>query len=325
MFNRARLKLTAIYTVIIAIISLLFSVIIALTASNAISQPANSPRDLFSHGYTQDIEDLFQERAADAQGQLVAALIFTNIVIVAAGATGSYFLAKWTLKPIEEAMENQARFVSDASHELKTPLAAIIMENEVTLRDKKVSREELKEQIQSNLDEVGKLRYLAEYLLKLAQDRKLELGDVDLKEAADIAIDRAAKIALAKKIRVVNNANSFKVHANKDALTEMLAILLDNAIKYSPAETQVSVSNDREVIMVSDEGPGVAAKDLPHIFERFYRADKSRTSEGNGLGLALAKNLADKMGARIAATNNKQKGATFAVKFSAKSQSEATK
>ena len=130
MFGNARLKLTAIYTAIIAAISILFSVAIALTASNEISRPINQPKE-FVIGYSQNIEDLFQSRAAEAEGRVIAVLIVANIIIIAAGATSSYFLARWTLKPIEEAMENQARFVSDASHELKTPLAAIIMENEV--------------------------------------------------------------------------------------------------------------------------------------------------------------------------------------------------
>ncbi len=324
MFGNARLKLTAIYTAIIAAISILFSVAIALTASNEISRPINQPKE-FVIGYSQNIEDLFQSRAAEAEGRVIAVLIVANIIIIAAGATSSYFLARWTLKPIEEAMENQARFVSDASHELKTPLAAIIMENEVTLRDKKVSREELKDQIKSNLDEVDKLRSLTEYLLDLAQDQPAKISNTKLKPAAVEAIKKVDKVAKAKRIKLINKVGSHEVRASHDALVEILSILLDNAIKYSPDGSTVRVNNQAEVVMVSDEGPGISDQDMPHIFDRFYRADKARTSDGHGLGLALAKKLADRIGADIAVSNNQKQGATFAIKLSAKSQNAITK
>lgn len=101
--------------------------------------------------------------------------------------------------------------------------------------------------------------------------------------------------------------------ANADALENILAIIIDNAIKYSPNKSIVKIGIKDEKIYISDEGTGISEEDLPHIFERFYRAEKSRTTDGYGLGLSLAQQLASQMNLKIEAKNNKPTGTIFFV------------
>jgi signal transduction histidine kinase len=177
-------------------------------------------------------------------------------------------------------MNDQARFVSDASHELRTPLTAIAMENEVILRDKTVGKKELHTQVKSNLEEVKKLQKLSDTLLQISQSDKVD----DPKE-------------------------------HELVLEQIIKILVENAVKYDPKHCPPKIERSEKEIKVCDQGTGIAEKDLPHIFDRFYRAEKSRTSSGFGLGLSLAQHLAHKIGAEIVAENNRGGGATFTVRF----------
>ena len=170
--------------------------------------------------------------------------------------------------------DERNEFISVVSHELRTPLTVIQMENEVLLKDKKASRDELREQVESNLEEVQKLQKLTSTLLELGNG---------------------------------------KVQNREEIIERIVQIFIENAIKYDPEHREPKVVREKNRIDVIDKGPGVDAKDLPHIFERFYRADKSRSSDGYGLGLALAKELATEIGAKTEAKNNKGGGATFSL------------
>ena len=110
------------------------------------------------------------------------------------------------------------------------------------------------------------------------------------------------------------------ITTNSNALSEIFSIIINNAIKYSPEKSKVSIITKDDDVLIIDEGMGIVEADLPYIFDRFYRAEKSRTSGGYGLGLSLAKHLADKIGVKIAAYNNAGKGTTFVVTLSGKRQ-----
>ena len=132
------------------------------------------------------------------------------------------------------------------------------------------------------------------------------------------AIERIAKSAEAKSITINNQVRPFTMTTNEDALSEVIYIYLDNAVKYSPSGSTIEIfSDDKRQISVRDHGDGIDAEDLPNIFNRFYRGDKSRNSDGLGLGLSLASRLAEQIGAKVSACNNSSKdttGATFTVK-----------
>jgi signal transduction histidine kinase len=196
-------------------------------------------------------------------------------------------------------------------------------EIEVSLRDPKLTKEETRELLESNLEEVGKLRVLSDSLLRLAQGngKDLELKPVALDGVAEEAIARFAKAAKAKSIKVHNQVKASEVMGDHESLVEVMAILLDNAIKYSDKQTSITLSSETHgkygLLSVKDEGQGLKASDIPHIFERFYRADTSRSKqrvEGYGLGLSIAKQIAAAHKGEIEVESAPGKGSTFTVK-----------
>jgi len=228
--------------------------------------------------------------------------MLTNVAVLVIGGAASLYMARRTLGPIEQAMEAQARFTADASHELRTPLTAMQTEIEVALRDKNMSAQEGRELLASNLEEVNKLRSLSNGLLALANQDKENFvpKPVSTKTILNAATSRTAKAATQKQITIDNRADNLSVHGDHDGLTQLFAILLDNAIKYSPVGTNIEITStvkgSNAHISVADHGDGIKPEDLPHIFDRLYRADRSRSKEqidGYGLGLSIAKKIVE--------------------------------
>lgn len=242
---------------------------------------------------------------------LVIALIIIDSSVLVLGACASYFLARRTIQPIQKMAKQQANFISDASHELRTPLTAIAMENEVALRSQNLTKTELTDIIKSNLEETKKLQVLTNHLLKLSQDEPLQLAEINLTDSVNQVVTSLTPIANRKRIAIKNQISPALITTNMDALTEILTILIENAIKYSPEKSTITISYKDDKLSVRDQGIGISKEDLPHIFDRFYRAEKSRTSNGYGLGLPLARQLARQIHLKITAANNKTKGSTF--------------
>lgn len=308
-FRKTLIKLTAIYTSILFLICLGFS--IAVYLSSVRDFRADRPRPAITFELRPEVETFIRERDRLIQTEILTRLVIVNLLVLTGGAVLSYFLARWTLKPIYNNLERQLLFVSSASHELKTPLAAMQMENEVTLRNKTSTKTDLLDQVKSNLEEIDKLKGLIDRLLQLSSDESLELSDLELKPIVDEAMAPLKSVAKTKKIELINQLATTTWSTNATALTELLTILLDNAIKYSPDQSTVMVGVENGKLFVRDQGCGITKEDLPHIFDRFYRADAARTSEGYGLGLALAQNLAIKLNLQLTAQNNSDQGSTF--------------
>ena len=318
-FDKATLKLTAVYTAVIMVISIGFSVCLGTVTVGELKRPYDVPSLFKELRVDEDFTRVYQVRSKSVESKVWASLTLININMLIVGTALSYLLARWTLRPIERAMDDETRFVSDASHELRTPLATMRMENEVLLRDTEAKKSDYKEQLKSNLEEIDKLRQLTDTLLRLSGSSKLEMGIVDAGDAVASAVERISHAAEAKNIAVDNKVGHFTLNTNEDALSEIVYIFLDNAVKYAPADSTVEIySSDKKSISVRDHGPGIADKDLPNIFNRFYRADESRNSEGFGLGLSLASRMAEQLNGKVQAANNSGKnapGATFTVKL----------
>ncbi|MFZ2126376.1 MAG: ATP-binding protein [Candidatus Microsaccharimonas sp.] len=307
MFRSATLKLTAWYLAILMTISIVFSIVIFQLNFHEVGvRLENLQQGLISAESLQQISlsqvgesALIRIQAEQAALQMFLSLIYINAAILIAGGVGSYFLARRTLQPIERAHDAQSRFTSDASHELRTPLASMKTELEVALRDKSLSAEESRELLISNLEEVNKLIGLSEMLLKLSKldyDR-LERKQIDLVELFHSKLKAFPKVA--KRFTVTTRKRA-TVFGNEAAIAELITILIDNAIKYSPPKSRIMVRIYERRLMgvfeISNSGPAISADRLPHIFERFYRADDSRTEsdkKGYGLGLAIAKKIVD--------------------------------
>lgn len=251
------------------------------------------------------------------------------IMGLAALAAISWWISGWILQPVEDAWEQQHRFISDASHELKTPLSVIIANTEILLREEGLPAGS-RRWIESTADESSHMKGLVEELLELARadEDQLRAGgisrkdDVDLSEMVESASLEFDAVAFERGSAIEDSIEG-DVHVTGDEvwLSRLVRILLDNACKYAYAGTTVTVSLRRQgrscVLSVTNVGDVIAPEDLKHIFDRFYRTDQARSRDsragGFGLGLAIAKSVAISSGGDIHATSSEEAGTTLSV------------
>lgn len=319
MFKRARIKLTAWYLAIIMVISLSFSGVIYVGVNRELTRIEDFQRVRIQRiiGGNPPPFEIEAPQAdvnawAEARNRIILTLGFINVAILIISGAAGYFLAGRTLEPIAEMVDKQKEFVSDASHELRTPLTSLRTEMEVALRDKKMNLAGAKGIIKSNLEDVTRMQKLSNYLLELNRYEKgahLDFTEVDLSRIVEEAITSF-------KFRFDLNLRKSVVNGNGDSLIELVTILLDNAIKYSPKGGKINVKVQDGEIAVQDQGVGIPKEDLPHIFDRFYRSDKSRGTDGYGLGLSIAKSIVELHGGTIKVESKVGKGSTFRVTLS---------
>ena len=312
-------------------VSILFSMVIYKEADLELERIARRQRSweesFRGEFFRPSPPEWFVPISVDEIRQRVAmALVFVNgIILVISGAAG-YFLAGRTLKPIKKMVDEQNRFVTNASHELRTPLTALKTATEVGLRDKKLTLGKAKDLLKENLDEIGNLELLSDGLLRLEQFEKvngsLTFSQVSLPDVLKEAKKKVEYLAKSKNIKLEIPQDNYFLKAEKGSLVDLLVILLDNAIKYSPKGTKVEVSTQKSgsklVVTVKDQGIGIDSKDIPSIFDRFYRADKARSKEeasGYGLGLSIAKKIVGLHGGSIEVESEIGKGSTFKITF----------
>lgn len=336
MFRSATFKLTSWYLAIIIAVSLLFSVVIYTIASNELIARIDAwqASPYYSINQTKFLI-LREEQVHQAEGNLIVSLAITNLAIWTIGGIGSYYLARRTLRPIEEAHEAQSRFTSDASHELRTPLASMKTEIEVALRDPHLDKTEMKELLASNLEEVNKLTQLSHTLLQLS---RLEYAPITSEKFSLHAClqEMTERFGEAGKRLVIQGSGEHYVVANRASVEELITILLDNALKYSPDDSPVRIALVSKKQMngfeITNTGEGISAEALPHIFERFYRVDSSRShsrKHGYGLGLSLAKKIVELNNGELSVTSGAGTDTMFRVflqklsKNKAKSQQDS--
>lgn len=229
------------------------------------------------------------------------------------------------IQRIQDAVENNRRFVADASHELKTPLAVMRGELEMLLRNDSLSPA-ARETLASNLEEVERLSRIVQGLTALS---RLDAGEAnaesvvfDLSRLAVTTADQMSLLAEDKGVKIRSDAKPVSIAGDPARIKQVIVNLLDNAIKHSPAggaiDLRVADEGGHALLQISDEGSGIPAEALPKIFERFYRVDKARSRDegGAGLGLAIAKSICQAHGAEISAESPRRGGAVFKVRFS---------
>lgn len=331
MFHSTRLKLTAWYLLLIMLISFIFSVVIFVDVNRELVrfehfQELRQERIREQFGDTQmptETNPYDEQLVYEARSRLIASLVVLNICILAVAGVAGYFLAGRTLNPIKKAVEDQSRFIGDASHELKTPLTTLRSEIEVYLMGKKRTLSESDAILKSNLEEVIRLQGLTDNLMRLAtlESPEVSFEKVEILHVIDGAIKSVQAVAREKKISIQNKASKVNVTGNSKSLTQLFTILLDNAIKYSNKNTKIVIRSNVfggvATIKVSDQGIGIAEDELEKIFDRFYRVDKSRNSSdvpGYGLGLSIAKEIVTMHNGAISCTSS-AKGSTFIVEL----------
>ncbi len=228
------------------------------------------------------------------------------------------------LARLESAVKTLSQFVADASHELRTPLAVIRTTAELALRRGR-SPESYRESLEDVVSEAQRMTQLVEDLLILArtdaQIVEMPRSPVDLREILQAVAAEMSSLAQTRQIHIqtaLGHAPAI-IAGNRPALHRLFVGLLDNALKYSSPSSQVIVTIERHHTRLSatiqDFGAGIGEADLPHIFERFYRADRSRTGSGHGLGLPLAESIAIAHRAKIEVRSVEGAGSSFTVIF----------
>lgn len=241
----------------------------------------------------------------------------------------SYVLSGWALRPVERAWSQQHRFVSDASHELKTPLTVILANMQILQRQESIDAES-KRWVTSTIDEATHMKQLVEELLSLAQADERTAAGVSLKDKAEnIVISDIVEgcclefdpVAFERGCLIEESIEpGLCARIGKEAFQRVVRILLDNATKYAPEGTLVRVRLAREgkrsALAVQNLGEVIAPDDLEHLFDRFYRSDKARERQGEGgfgLGLAIARSIVDSFGGSMTARSNEAEGTTITV------------
>jgi heavy metal sensor kinase len=227
-----------------------------------------------------------------------------------------------TLERLENAFNRIRQFTGDVSHELRTPLTILRGEAEVGLKWAK-EPEEFRELLRSNLEEINRMSKIIETFLELSRVEggvKLELADLDLSDLLAELVQQSRLIAPDKNLRIAFvGQEPVTILGDWLRLRQVFMNLLDNAVKYTPADGEISVvvdtTGDSARVAIIDSGPGIPPEDLPHIFERFYRVDKARNRAdgGCGLGLSLVKTFVEAFGGRIEVVSEAGKGSIFTV------------
>jgi two-component system sensor histidine kinase CiaH len=268
--------------------------------------------------------------------------LIRSSLLVGALALGGFFvislmLSGLALKPAEEAWEQQRRFVADASHERKTPLTVILTNTGILLAHSGDTIAQQQKWVEYIRDEAQRMRALVEDLLFLAKsdagkETSPVTAPVDVSELTwsallpfePVAFEQGVEMEseIADQLTVQGNADQLTVQGNADQLRRLVAILLDNAVKYAGNGGRVKLVLSRPerggvCLTVHNTGPAIPPEHLPHLFERFYRADDSRarTSGGYGLGLAIAKRIVDGHGGSITVSSREDASTDFTVRL----------
>ncbi len=334
-FLKDRVKLAVLYFGILAVIIGLFSVIVIKTQNQQFERfdrvrsfvggrrGPNQPGQLLNEYQLSEVEAVI----AEIKRENLRNILMLDAVLLAISSYLAYYLSGRTLEPIMTAFQKQKRFVSDASHELKTPLTNMKTEAEVLLRSKKSSLDEYREFTGNIIEDINHLDELVSYLLDTA---RIEYNAVArnriefyVQEAVEHVISRFEKRASDKDITL-----GFASKLEKGAVTitndryvfeRLVAIFIDNAIKYNSKGGTVRVELYQQgtdlFVSIKDTGTGIPADHLPRIFDRFYRVSEDRNEKGFGLGLSIAKQLAEELGMDVEVVSEVGKGSEFRVRL----------
>ena len=329
-------RLTLSYLAVIMTLSLIFTGIIYLLSTASLNRPLLPSEEENSsvsveapefgeHSFENTFRKRLERRDNTTRMTIIYSLVGFNLGIFVIGIFVSRSLAKLTLAPIERAMMKQTQFIFDASHELKTPLAAMLVRNEVALRKKSLPEEKAREVIEKNIEEILKMKELTASMLDVARENgePEKLTEINVPEFLTGLQEKLMPVAKERGVKIeteMNLGKNLQASVAKNTLEQILTIFADNAMKYS-GEKIIYLRAGRRgknvAFSVKDNGVGVKKEDQKRIFERFYQVDAARTRTEDktsyGLGLAIAKNLAERQGYKIVLRSSEGRGAEFEV------------
>jgi signal transduction histidine kinase len=254
------------------------------------------------------------------------ALLRNGIIICYAGLLVvvpvlSWLMARAALKPVRVSFERQQQFVDGASHEMRTPLSVIQGELELALARSRSPGEYIRA-ISTSLDAVTGLTRLTDDLLKLSRTTKGDLAEtfaaVNIDEVIRTVVD-AMPPSTGARIRIHKASEAAVVWGSDELISRALGNIIDNATKYADPSGMVeiasTVTGQSVAVEIRDAGPGMTAQQMSHAFERFWRADQSRTTPGHGLGLAIVKQVVEAHSGTVTLESSPAGGTTFTVRL----------
>jgi signal transduction histidine kinase len=263
---------------------------------------------------------LLDDQARILQQYLTGLLVLGSLAILALGA-GSWWLSGRSISPAQQAWDQQQTFVSNASHELRTPLTLIRATAEYGLRQNPGA--EQAQILNDILQEEDYMNRLVDDLLLLSRldTHRLELArqTIQLSELLTETSRQVEKIAASKGVEIKLGKNQGSVWGDPKRLRQVLLILLDNALRFTPSGGVIRLETLAQGklcgVSVQDNGAGIPAQDLPHVFDRFYQAPRpgGDDSRNNGLGLSIAKSLVEAQGGSIAISSQEGKGTSVSL------------
>ncbi|QQR82835.1 HAMP domain-containing histidine kinase [Candidatus Campbellbacteria bacterium] len=318
-FFKASVKLTAYYSAGVFLVLTLFSVFVYVLFIQNLSFDTDDGGYVVVTERHRPANDEEINKTVGARERLLSVLLMTDFVALLIIVIVSYLLSRATLRPIEESYMRQKRFVSDAAHELRTPLSVMKAGAEVLL-DRKSTHEEYESFIVEALHEINYMSTMANNLLFLARrdtaQRTRPTETIDISTACEQHVSFMKSYATSRNVALTGACEaSLQVRGRGVDVERLIMNLIKNAVDYNVSGGTVTVSlakqGEKVVLEVLDTGIGIAPADIPHIFERFYKADTSRDAtytEGSGLGLSMVKEIVDEMDGTITVTSNVGKG-----------------
>lgn len=320
-FTGAVIRLTVYYTVGVFVILTIFSALVY---------------GLFTLGIVHELKEdvpvndrnmIIDERssATEVADDLFDVLLLSDSILLALTVVVSYLLARKTLAPLADSYQKQRRFVGDAAHELRTPLSVLKAGSELLLQHERKAHE-YKKFILESQDEINRLITLSNDLLFLTQHSEVvpqNYEELSISQVAEKQYEHIRSYAQMKGITIEAHIEpDVRIKGKYDDFARLVLNLLKNAIDYNTPNGTVTLTLDTKqgniVLAISDTGIGIAPSDVPHIFERFYKADASRTqseSTGCGLGLAIVSEIVTRYKGTIDVSSTLGKGTTFTVQF----------
>ncbi len=315
-FFKVRVKLTLLYTLTAAVVITGYSLALY---EILLSDFADSIRDRL-YGLNPHIIDLIMTRTSDI---LKGRILIIDIAILSVIAIFSFFLTKKTLKPIRDNIHKQRRFVADASHEMRTPIAVVMSGLEVALRNKNLDISTARITLEETLDEMKNFSKLSTHLLDISRYDAgiyVEMVHIDVTDSIDSVVQKIKLLADDKKIELTSIIeHKGIILGNQIELHRVFFNLLHNAIKYTNSGGTVSVKGSRKnkkyVITIIDTGIGMEKDVVDKIFDPFFQNDKSRSGGGAGLGLTLTKRIVENHRGSIQIQSVLGQGTTVTVSF----------
>ena len=236
----------------------------------------------------------------------------------------SLFLANTAIRPIDETLKKQKRFIADVSHELKTPLTVILANDKILRSHASEPIESQLAWIDSTKEEAERMKLLVADMLTLARNESPEtvvcFSKTDLSRTVSRVFLQFEAVAYEKNLSITSNIDDdIYIRGDEAKLKQLSMALIDNAIKYEPQNGSVVVElhhkNGKIVFSVQNSGSVISKEDIPHIFERFYRSDTSRSSAGYGLGLPIAYSIVQLHKGTLRVKSDEQSGTVFEAIF----------